>query len=70
VRVLTLDEKNARYDVVLSDHAHFICRICSAIHDFLDLKPEAFQLPESKYFKIEVAEISYIGVCGKCRNTN
>jgi len=70
VRVLTLDEKNARYDVDISAHAHFICRVCSAVYDIFDVKPEVFQLPESKEFKIEAVEISYMGICGKCRNSN
>ena len=70
VRVLTIDEKNARYDVDISAHAHFICRVCSAVHDLFDVKPEIFQLPESKSLKIEAVEISYMGICGKCWKMN
>lgn len=70
VRILTLDEKNARYDVDISAHAHFICRVCGKIHDLFNVKSDVFLLPDTKEFKIETAEISYTGVCQKCNEGN
>jgi len=67
VRVLTLDEKNTRYDANVSAHAHFMCRLCSKVSDLYNVSPVVFELPESVEFKIETVEISYVGVCDKCR---
>lgn len=66
VNVLTIDERNARYDIDTSKHAHCMCRCCGKVFDFFDVKPELFQAPESEYFKIESTEISYVGVCLDC----
>jgi len=66
VRALAIDEKNARYDVDISAHAHFLCRNCGAICDIFDLKPTLFELPESSKLKIDTVEISYFGICESC----
>jgi Fur family transcriptional regulator, peroxide stress response regulator len=66
VRALAIDEKNARYDVDISAHAHFLCRNCGAICDIFDLKPTLFQLPETSKLKIDSVEISYFGICESC----
>ncbi len=70
VRILTLDEKNARYDIDLSSHAHFICKCCGNVYDFFDMKPETFKLPDYNGFEVETVEISYKGVCASCKNVN
>ena len=66
VRALAIDEKNARYDVDISAHAHFMCRTCGAVRDIIDLKSSMFQIPESGKFKIDSVEISYFGICKNC----
>ncbi|MDR3653867.1 MAG: transcriptional repressor [Paludibacter sp.] len=66
VRALAIDEKNARYDVDISAHAHFKCRSCGSIHDIFDLNANMYQLPENKSFKIDSIEISYFGICEHC----
>lgn len=68
VRALAIDEKNARYDVDISAHAHFKCRNCGTIHDIFDLNPTFFQIPENDEFKIDSVEISYFGRCKTCSN--
>jgi Fur family peroxide stress response transcriptional regulator len=67
VRALVIDEKNARYDVDISEHAHFICRACGKVHDIFDLKPSLFHIPSTTPFKIDAVEISYMGFCDKCK---
>ncbi len=67
VRALAIDEKNARYDVDISAHAHFMCRSCGAVRDIFDLKPNMFQIPDTTDFKIDAVEISYFGTCEKCK---
>ena len=67
VRALGIDEKNARYDVDISAHAHFMCRSCGAVHDIFDLSTSMFEIPKTTKFKIDTVEISYFGICNKCK---
>ncbi len=67
VQQLVIDEKNARYDIDMSLHAHFICKHCGKIHDIFNLKPELFEKPENTGFSIQNVEISYSGICNSCK---
>lgn len=67
VQQLVIDEKNARYDVDTSAHAHFICKSCGKVHDIFNLKPETFELPDNTGFSIHSVEISYSGICNQCK---
>jgi Fur family ferric uptake transcriptional regulator/Fur family peroxide stress response transcriptional regulator len=67
VRELLIDEKNARYDVDISAHAHFFCKSCGKVYDIFNLKPGIFQLPQNTPFKIDAVEISYSGLCEQCK---
>jgi Fur family ferric uptake transcriptional regulator/Fur family peroxide stress response transcriptional regulator len=67
VQILTLDEKNARYDVDISKHAHFFCRSCGKVHDIFNLNAEIFSFPNSPLFTINSVEISYSGICNSCK---
>jgi Fe2+ or Zn2+ uptake regulation protein len=68
VRALAIDDKNARYDVDISAHAHFMCKNCGAVHDIFNLDPSYFQVPSVDALKIDAVEISYFGVCNDCQN--
>jgi Fe2+ or Zn2+ uptake regulation protein len=67
VRALVIDDKNARYDVDVSAHAHFMCKSCAKVYDIFDLKPSFFQLPQLSDFTIDAVEISYSGICSSCK---
>ncbi len=67
---LSIDEKNARYDADISNHAHFICKGCGKVYDLFDLKQELFNKPQLKNFDIHSIEISYSGFCGTCTGLN
>lgn len=66
VRALAIDERNARYDVDISAHAHFICKSCGKVHDIFNVNPSYFQLPQNDKFNIDSVEISYSGICKTC----
>jgi Fur family ferric uptake transcriptional regulator/Fur family peroxide stress response transcriptional regulator len=68
VRVLVIDEKNARYDVDISLHAHFLCKECGKVYDILNIRKELFEVPEMQDLEIETVEISYKGICKNCRH--
>jgi len=67
---LSIDEKNARYDAEVSNHAHFMCKSCGKVYDFFDLKQELFSKPQLQGFEIKSVEISYSGICGACKGMN
>ena len=67
VQALVIDDKNARYDVDVSAHAHFICKSCGAVRDIFNLSPELFILPQAADFDIHSVEISYTGICKHCQ---
>lgn len=67
VRSLILDEKNSRYDIDISAHAHFICRGCGKVNDIFNLEASKFQLPANTKFRIDRVEISYMGFCEVCK---
>ena len=67
VQALVIDGKNARYDVDVSAHAHFLCRSCGKVYDIFDLQPSFFQLPQISEFSIDAVEISYSGICSSCK---
>lgn len=65
---LTIDERNARYDADISNHAHFKCTSCFKVYDFHKLEPGLFVKPEMKGFDIQLVEISYSGTCPNCKH--
>jgi Fur family ferric uptake transcriptional regulator/Fur family peroxide stress response transcriptional regulator len=67
VRALVIDERNSRYDVDISAHAHFICKSCGKVHDIFNVNPSYFQLPKTEEFSIDSVEISYSGICNCCK---
>lgn len=67
VQQIGIDEKNARYDIDMSAHAHFICKSCGKVHDIFDIKPVVFEIPQSTEFNIQTVEISYSGICNSCK---
>lgn len=68
IQVLTIDEKNARYDANITKHAHFYCRSCGIVHDIFDQKYETYA-PKLKGFKVDAVEISYFGICIQCKGS-
>jgi len=67
VQALVIDGRNARYDVNISAHGHFMCKSCGKIHDVFDLDASMFKLPETTDFKIDSVDVSYFGVCKSCQ---
>ncbi|HRZ98570.1 MAG TPA: transcriptional repressor [Paludibacter sp.] len=67
VQMLSIDEKNARYDADTSNHGHFFCQSCGKVSDIFNLNPALFEIPYHPNFKIKTVEISYTGICKECK---
>jgi Fe2+ or Zn2+ uptake regulation protein len=65
---LSVDEKNARYDGVTKDHAHFKCLTCGAILDIGVRPSEAIYVKNIGDLKITEAQLMYKGYCSNCKN--
>lgn len=68
VQMLTIDEKNARYDADISKHAHFYCTNCGKVHDLFNLKPEVYEIPVHPQLTITSVQLSYYGTCNNCKS--
>jgi Fur family peroxide stress response transcriptional regulator len=68
LRGLYIEEKEIRYDAILSNHGHFKCKKCEEIYDF-SIDIDAFQIDELKTFKIKEKGVYFKGICPKCIET-
>lgn len=68
ILALNIDEKNVRYDVDISKHAHFQCKSCGSVYDVSveDAHFSALKSPED--LLITECHIYYKGYCRKCRS--
>jgi Fe2+ or Zn2+ uptake regulation protein len=70
VRVLTMEDNENRFDIIMHDHGHFICEKCGAIFDFdIDAGKVASMAPGPlKDCRVNQKDIYFRGVCSKCLN--
>ena len=60
-----IDEKNARFDGIISPHAHFRCKRCGCIID-LPMNPDYF-IPKDFNGVVDETYFYLKGYCEKCR---
>ncbi|MDC7228053.1 MAG: Fur family transcriptional regulator [Spirochaetales bacterium] len=66
IQAITIEEKETRFDADTSDHGHFKCTKCGAIHDFhADLRNLQSDLPYG--FTVDERHLYYKGLCAKCK---
>lgn len=65
VRSLSVDEKEARYDIVARPHGHFSCDACGALHNF-EIDIESLPTDGLDGFRVEKKEIVFRGSCPQC----
>lgn len=68
VTMLNVDTRNARYDLIMSPHAHLCCRKCGELYD-VPLRSEiAMPLYADMHdFMIDEVDVCYRGLCSGCR---
>ena len=66
VEVLTIDEKEARFDVDVRPHAHFKCLSCGRIFDLWDVD---VNVRDEKLtdFEVKSVHVYFKGYCSNCR---
>ena len=66
VKALVIDEKNVRFDIDTSSHAHFMCLECGCVYDLPVENQDAIQLEGVGELIITEIHLYYKGYCKKC----
>lgn len=64
-KVITIEDNETRYDIVLENHGHFKCESCGSIYDF-DIDFDSLTLSGLKNFKINEKKVYFKGICPRC----
>ena len=70
VKALVIDEKNVRFDIDTSSHAHFMCLGCGCVYDLPIENQVAMQLEGVGELMITEIHLYYKGYCKKCAEEN
>ena len=70
VKALVIDEKNVRFDIDTSSHAHFMCLGCGCVCYLPIENQEAMQLEGVGELMITEIHLYYKGYCKKCAEEN
>lgn len=65
VNLVSIDDKESRYDIDTSAHGHFKCEICNKIYDF-NINTSNISEEDIKGFIINKRKIYYEGICKDC----
>lgn len=65
VRELSIDDHEARYDIMTENHGHFKCESCGAIFNFA-LDMDSWVPKELNDFKIRDKNTYFKGICASC----
>lgn len=68
VLALVIDDKNVRFDIDTSCHAHFQCCGCNRVFDITVEKTELLQVRQIDDLLITESHLYYKGYCKDCRN--
>ena len=65
VRVLSIEDNETRYDVVVQNHGHFKCSSCGSITNFV-VNIDRFVTEELQGFQIMQKNVYFNGRCPNC----
>lgn len=66
VRAISIEENEARYDIVVHDHGHFKCESCGVIFNF-NVNIEQLASGDLKDFRILDRNVYFKGICPACQ---
>lgn len=66
VSLVTIEEKETRYDIDTSLHGHFKCESCGEVYDF-QVNAENLKEEGIEDFDVLDKKIYYSGICEKCK---
>ncbi|MBS3885951.1 MAG: transcriptional repressor [Dethiobacter sp.] len=65
VRMLTIEDNETRYDLIVDKHGHFKCESCDTIYDF-KINIDDFIADELSDFQINDQDVYFKGICPSC----
>ncbi len=65
VRVLTIEDNEARYDIMMENHGHFKCESCGTIFNF-ELDADLLTSKDLTNFQINDKNVYFKGICPRC----
>lgn len=65
VRVITIEDNETRYDIVIENHGHFKCKCCGTIYDF-SVDVDSLTSADLNNFKINDKNVYFKGICPGC----
>lgn len=67
VKLLSIEDTEARYDILTNNHGHFKCMSCGEIYNF-SIDIENLTIDELDGFMINDKNVYFKGVCPKCQH--
>lgn len=65
VRVLSIEDNETRYDIMIQNHGHFKCSSCGNIYNFA-VNIDQFMSEDLRNFQITEKNVYFNGVCPTC----
>jgi Fe2+ or Zn2+ uptake regulation protein len=65
VRVITIEDNETRYDILVENHGHFKCESCETIYDFI-VDIDSLASADLYNFKIYDKNVYFKGICPRC----
>ncbi len=65
VRVVHIEDNEARYDATTGEHGHFKCETCGLVYDF-DVDMAALAAADLGGFQVRDRNVYFKGICPKC----
>ena len=65
VRIITIEDNETRYDIVVEDHGHFKCELCGSIYNFR-IDVDLLNSEDLNNFKIKDKNVYFKGICPGC----
>lgn len=66
VMAINIDEKNVRFDIETTDHAHFRCESCDRLYDLFDETVAMPKMQLNNGFKVNQTHLYLKGICLTC----
>ena len=64
-RVVTIEDNETRYDIMVENHGHFKCESCGDIYNF-NIDIDSLTSSDLNNFKISEKNVYFKGVCPRC----
>ena len=65
VRIITIEDNETRYDIVVENHGHFKCESCGSIYNFR-IDVNLLISEDLNNFKIDDKNVYFKGICSRC----